>query len=87
MRRLMGGFWEGGKFEDGSGFRGLGAGGFGGRGVCLLLSYSFPFFSFLGGVWVGGVQSQGRPRYSLFLGRREEWRGEGEEGRGGRRRK
>ena len=37
---------------------GVGGRGFGGRGVCLLLSYSFPFFSFLGGVWVGGVQSQ-----------------------------
>ena len=26
----------------------MGAGGFGGRGVCLLLSYSFPFFLFWG---------------------------------------
>ena len=33
---------------------------------------------------MGGVQSQGSLRYSLFPGRREEWRGEGEEGRGGR---
>ena len=32
---------------------------------------------------MGGVQSQGRPRYSLFLGRREEWRGGGGGGAGG----
>ena len=31
---------------------------------------------------MGGVQSQGCPRYSLFLGRREGWRGRGRRGGG-----
>ena len=44
----FGGRAEGVKFEDGGGFRGLGARGLGGQGVCFLLSYSFSFFLFWG---------------------------------------
>ena len=57
-----------------------GGGGVGGAGSSLS-SFSFFSFFFSGVVWMGGFQSQGPLKHSLFLGKREEWKG----GRGRRR--
>ena len=62
-------FWEGREFEDGAG--------------SLLSSFSFFSFPLLGLTWLGGFQNLGCPKHNLFLGRKEEWRGEergGEQG-------
>ena len=71
-------FGRGGSLKMGVDSGGWGQGG----GAGSLLS-SFSFFSFfsLGLIWMGGFQSQGRPKHNLFLGRKEEWRGEKGAGR------
>ena len=81
MGKVDGGFLgRGGSLKMGVDSGGWGWGGWGAGS--LLSSFSFFSFFFSGVVWMGGFQSQGCLKHNLFLGRREEWRGEEEGGRG-----